>query len=539
MKTNLFFKNIFLTVLGGFFTATAHLPTPVSVGANIKNWQAHATAETANGFLVVGSQMLSETRSRLVVVNTDSMGHSRWTRTYPHFKGLVAGYGAAATDSNGIFIAGSQNGIAKLWNLNAKGRGDTKWSMDLDSGLTRSVSVSSKNQLVVTVEHAGKLKVTCLSQAGKINWERCFQNHSQAKSSVLATREGYIMVAFAGHGVALDSTGKVFWKYHNETAHWKGMYQRANGEVVLFGHQKMQLFGPANEEAFVVSVRPLANRFDWFRSYGKEETFDAAYAMAERPNGQLILLAKQDKRIRLLELNQNHAVAKSGWITDSLCSLRYRAVGILNQSAWQDKWLIAYNRSDGTVWLQPTRQTIRPGLETTNLEFHLTLTDSTQKQIRLLPVAEIPITYRIQSKYPQNYFVHFNRCKGDGYAYLLSYTKAKTPQWEELGWVQLGSRDSLSLPSGPEVTRYVLLVANRPFAAPLRVLLDSDAYRADSLSPHEPAKSLSEQYPDTFSNLLQVNISADGGQFEIKNLPPSGWIPIVLNNTVKNNLQKR
>jgi hypothetical protein len=530
MKTTLL---LWASCLWAFTSTHAHLPAPVKLAPNLKNWQANAATETTSGLLLVGRQAVSENRSRLVLTSTDSLGLTRWTRTYPQLKGMVEGYGIATTDSQQIWVAGTQNGIAKVWEINAQNRGDIRWSMALDSGLARTVRSSLNGKLLVTVENDTQLSINCLNANGSLQWKQQFANTTKAKSSLLITREKYIVVAFAGHGIALDWEGNPFWRFHQESAQWHSLFQRANGEVVFVGQQTMQAFGPSNEEAHVVATLPLEGKYAWFRSFGNESTHDIAYQMAERPNGQLVLLAKQGRRFRLLELNQNHTLAKSSWLTDSLSHIQ--AVALLNRSAWQDKWLLAYNCPDGRVWLQPTHES-SVEKEMVEVRFRLQLSDSAQRSLMLRPITEVPIVYQLPDYRPFTYTLRLKDCRGDGYAYLLSKHSIDN-QWHEKGWVQLGSCDSLIL--SPDASEHILLVAHRPYAAPLRLLLESDAYAADSLHPSEPAKTLSEQYPTTFNPQLGIHISGDGSLYMIQNLHPNGWIPIRIDMPSKTLSSKR
>ncbi|MFN8348842.1 MAG: hypothetical protein U0X91_27835 [Spirosomataceae bacterium] len=498
----------------------------MAIVPTLKNWQVNVASETPAGFMMVGHQGISLNRTRLVVISTDSAGNTHWTRTYPQLKGLVAGYGVTAADSQQILVTGVQNGIAKLWSIDSKSRGDIKWSMDLDSGIARSVKVMPDGRFIIAVEKDNQLSVNCLNSKGKFNWRRKFSNIAKAKSSLLAAREGYLVLSYGSHGLALDPFGHTFWEYHDKTAQWQGVCQRNNGEILFFGRQTAQMFGPLNEDAYLMAVRPLSKQFVWFRTYGSDTAHDRCISVTERPNGQLMVLAKQDRRFRLLELNQNYTMSKQRWLTDSIITEKYRPISLLNQSAWQDKWLIAYNRSDGTVWLQPTRQTLSTEKEATHLQFSLRLTDAVGKPIVIKPITDVPVTYQLPASPPEIGFIHFNQCVGEGYAYLLSRTD-EDGQWHEKGWIHLGSCDSLEVSF--YASRYILLIAGRPYAVPVRLLLDSDAYAADSLVPDNPAESLSEQYPTSFGSKLKVNVSDDGKCFEVKNLPPEGWIPIVLN----------
>lgn len=519
MKTTALVLFFFLSLSGW-----AMFPQAIPVGSNLKSWQAQATTKISSGYVLVGKQTLNKYRTRLIVVGIDSTGKTRWQRKYPQLRGTVAGYGVAVSDSHNLLVTGSQNGLAKLWCINTQSNGDMQWTMTLDSGLARSAKYLSNRTWVVSVEYRKKITLYCLSQSGNLLWQKHFLNPKKAKTHLCATQDSSVVCAFAGHATALNSLGYIFWNYQNNAATWQNIFQRENGEVVLLGNQKMQFFGPVNDEAIAMATLPHQNKIAWTRSYGHDQTFDVAYNMGERPNGQLVVLARQDKRVQLLELTQNHSIARHRWLTDTLG--HYRVVGMLNQSAWQQKWLVAYNRTDGTVWLQPTKVTNHESDIPANIQFRLH-TDSPYTSLR--PITEVPPTYLSNSL--KNTRLHFSDVKGEGYVYLFS-RKSDANVWQDKGWIQLGSKDSLKLSN--HFDKHILLITRRPYASPLQLLLSSDAYQADTLNPERPAAKLSEQYPSTFNNQLEVDISANGEHFSVRNLPTDGWIPIVINTNKKN-----
>jgi hypothetical protein len=334
----------------------AEPPKAIRIGVKIKNWQARAAAETQQGFLVTGQETSTGNQGCMIVVGTDSVCNAKWTKTY----GTGAGCGIEVISNQHALVSGSQNGIAKLWKINTARSGRVDWQIRLDSGLVRSVKKAPDKQLIVTIEHGRQLKVKRLDESGKTIWEQNLRNEGKQKSNLLVSREGYVVIAFGGEGMAMDSCGKIFWKHRNEATSWNGLYQRKNGEIVFYGKQKMKMFGPVNDQAFVMSVRPLTYDFKWFRSFGRDETFDAGYAISERPDEQLLLVASQQQRLRLIDLRQNYTMGKVCWLTDSLSTHRYQCVALLKQSVGQDKWLVLYNRSDGSVWLRPTMSNILP-----------------------------------------------------------------------------------------------------------------------------------------------------------------------------------
>ncbi|MCP1386249.1 hypothetical protein [Runella salmonicolor] len=525
------FKNVVLCLLMCVWQySEAKRTAPIPVAKHLSHWFAQAATETANGFVIVGAQSLSDRRSKMVVTYTDSIGSPRWTRTYPQLKGEVEAYSVASDDSNQLWVGGRQNGDAKIWQIDSKQNGRIARTISLDTGCVRSIKTTHEGRLVVAVEQGHFVKIIKLNANGSIHWERKWNSSKKAKSHLMITREGWVMVAFGGHSYALDKNGQTIWSYHNEAALWRGLYQRANGEVLLVGQQKTQLFGPVNDEAYVVSVRPLLQKFEWFKSYGTDETFDTAYQVAERPNGQLVILTRQNRRLRLLELNQNLSIGKINWLTGSLSNEHLHPVGMLAQSAWQDKWLIVCNHPDGSVWLYPSRTQETSEALPSHLSFEVTAKNAKWMQVSLTPIAEVPPTF----KFPTDSGSHsllFTHCQGDGYAYLLQRPH-HTEAWEEKSWVQLGSSDSLhfQLSSNYE---YLVLVTKRPFAAPLQLLLKSDAYSSDQLHPENPMGSLHEQYPTTFNEFLQINISANGNHFEIAHLSDDGWLPLLFRTSEK------
>lgn len=538
MKTFSFKIYSLCFVLGIWQNTEAKRPAPIPVAKHLSYWHAQAATETTNGFVIVGEQSLSDRRSKMVVTYTDSMGNFRWTRTYPQLKGQVEAFDVASTDSNQLWVAGRQNGNAKIWEIAPQQNGRLVRTFSLDTGCVKSIKTTQEGHLIVAVEQNHFVKVIKLARNGNIQWERKWNYAKQAKSHVLVTREGLTMVAYGGHSYALDKNGQTIWSYHNEATLWRGLYQRANGEVLLIGQQKTQMFGPVNDEAYVVSVHPLLQKFEWFKSYGTDETFDTAYQVAERPNGQLVILTRQNHRLRLLELNQNLSVGKINWLTDSLSKKHPQPVGMLAQSAWQDQWLILCNHPDGSVWLYPSRTRTQEASEAlpSHLSFEVSAKNAKGIHVALTPIAEVPPTFQFPTD-SGSYSLLFTHCQGDGYAYLLQ-RPLHTEKWEEKGWVQLGSSDSLhfQLSSNYE---YWVLVTKRPFAAPLQLLLKSDAYGSDQLQPENPKGSLHEQYPTTFNEFLQINISANGNHFEISHLSDDGWLPLLFKASEKKISYKR
>lgn len=531
------FKNAVLCLLMSVWQISQAKPlVPIPVAKALSHWHAQAATETTNGLAIVGEQSLTDRRSRMVVAYTDSLGNPRWTRTYPQLKGHVEAFGVVGTDSSNLWVAGRQNGNAKIWQIDPQKNGSLVHTFSLDTGCVKSIKTTQEGHLVVAIEQGHFVKVMQLTTDGKINWQRKWGYCGKAKSQLLVTREGLIMVAYAGHGFALDKSGQVIWSYHNEATLWRGLYQRANGEVLLIGQQKTRLFGPVNDEAYVMSVRPLQNKYEWFKTYGKDETFDTAYQVAERPNGQLVILTRQNHRLRILELNQNLSIGKINWLTDSLLRQQPLPVAMLTQSAWQDKWLIVCNHLDGGVWLYPSRPNEASESPFSQLSFNILAKNTRGIHTPLTPVAEVPPTFQFPTD-SGTYSLHFAHCQGDGYAYLLQ-RPLQTEAWEEKGWVQLGSSDSLHLKLSSAL-EYWVLITQRPFAAPLQLVLKSEAYSSDQLQPVNPKGSLHEQYSNTFNALTKINISANGSRFDINNLDDDGWLPLLFKASEKKITYKR
>jgi WD40 repeat protein len=530
MKTFILKAYLLWFFLSHWTGADAQRRIPISLAKHLTNWHAQAATETPNGFAIVGEQSISERRSKMVVTYTDSGGHARWTRTYPQLKGHVEAFSVAGTNSNRLWVAGRQNKQAKIWLIDPLRNGRLLRTFSLDTGCVRSIKTTRDGHLVVGIEQGHFIKVIQLSTNGKINWQRRWDYSGKTKSQILVTREGLIVLAYAGHGVALDQNGQTIWSHHNEATVWRGLYQRANGEVLFIGQQKTQLFGPINDEAYVMSVRPLQNKYEWFKEYGQDDTFDAAYQVAERPNGQLVVLTRQNRRSRLLELNQNLSIGKINWLTDS--QQQPQPVAMLAQSAWQDKWLVVCNDLDGGVWLYPSRTNETSEVSTPAITFEILAKNAQGVPTLLTPISEVPPTFQLPVD-SGAYSLHFVNCRSDDYAYLLRHTK-ETDELKEIGWVQLGSSDSLHLQISPHEA-YWVLITKRPFAAPLQLLLKSEAYGSDQLQPENPKTSLHEQYPTTFNEWVEVNISANGSRFDINNLEEDGWIPLLFKTSQKNN----
>lgn len=513
-------------------SAQADLPSARQLAPTMRNWKANATVATSSGFLITGEQLISATRTRMVLVHTDSTGNIRWTRAYSLLKGRVAGYSLLANDASRTFVAGSQDGLAKLWNINPT-QGDIHWSLILGEGLVRSTISLSENRLCVAIEKDNHLEVQCLDYTGKLYWKREFEKDEFSKSSMHVTKKGNLILAYEGTTLALDKAGDIVWQNHTEITQWKGLYERLNGEVLVYGRRRVNVFGSESEDAFIVSVDPETSQRAWFRHFGKVETYDEANLIAERSNEQLLLVARQDQKLRLIELSQSNTLSRARFFGDSLPSFRYIAVGIVSQSAFKDQWLIVYNRSDGTVWMQPTRQTEIEISEITNLSFHLKVKGPGHQTVAPTPITEVPTTCQLGFQPGSAFSVQFTNCRGEGYAYLLSRNYPGS-HWEEKGWVQLGSQDCLSLHPDSEQTQYLILVTTRPFADPLGLVLQSDAYQVTSPRPDPKVSSLAELYPATLGEELRVKVSADGTRFEIQDMRPVGWVPILV--TFKKNI---
>ena len=209
---------------------------------------------------------------------------------------------------------------------------------------------------------------------------------------------------------------------------------------------------------------------------------------------------------------------------------------MLAQSAWQDKWLIVCNHPDGGVWLYPSRADEASEAPSSRLSFEVLAKNTRGIHTPLTPVAEVPPTFQFPTD-SGTYSLHFTHCQGDGYAYLLQ-RPLQTEAWEEKGWVQLGSSDSLHLQLS-SAHEYWVLVTQRPFAAPLQLVLKSEAYSSDQFQPVNPKATLHEQYPNTFNALTKVNISANGGRFDINNLDDDGWLPLLFKASEKKITYKR
>ncbi|MBU1822039.1 MAG: hypothetical protein KKG00_11090, partial [Bacteroidetes bacterium] len=450
---------------------------------------------------------------------------------YNHLPGRGAGY-SLTTNKHHTLVGGTLEGRAKIWEINPR-QGDLVKAIDLGKGLVRSMSFVDKNRLCVAIEEDTILEIRCLNLSGKMHWNKRFYKSSTSKSSLLTTDPKLVLLAFDGTSVAFDSLGKTLWQNDLNQVRWHGLYQRSNGAVLLFGRRYVDLFGDESEDAFIVSVQAESGQNEWFRHFGNQKNLDESCQLIERPNEQILFVSKQNQQLRFIELSARNSIGRIRYFGDSLPGLHYQAAGILNQSAWQDQLLFVYNRSDGTVWLQPNYQQEPPDHTPTQLGFQVSFRDSAGIAVWPTPVREVPTTFQLNASYRGPYTLHFKNVLGEGYAYLLKQDH-RGREWQDMGWVQLGSQDSLLVSTGSEPTRYLLVVASRPFADPVGLVQQSAAFRADSLQPASYVPSLAAYCPDTFGDDLVVKVSRDGGRIDIKNLPPHGWVPLLLTFRNKN-----
>ncbi|MES2764171.1 MAG: T9SS type A sorting domain-containing protein [Bacteroidota bacterium] len=283
-----------------------------------------ALAATTNGYVMSGFHQYGG--QSLLLVNTNSVGDSLWTKTFDE-PGYVVGYAVKQTQDNGFLTAGyilpsneyypyvaktDANGVA-LWtktlNITPTGIGAAHSVLETTGGymvLGYAMEPTSGNNDIF---------ITKLNYQGDTIWYKTIGGNNDDKGySMIQTPDHGFMIsgptmswgsgAYDAFLMKLDSNGVQQWFntygwIDNEYANC--VAPTSDGGYIIAG--STQSFGAGNYDAYIVKTDSLGNE-QWYRTFGGNNN-DYAYSIQQTFDGGYIFVGMRGDNIQLVKLDGN------------------------------------------------------------------------------------------------------------------------------------------------------------------------------------------------------------------------------------------
>lgn len=275
-----------------------------------------------SGFVIGGAYEFDGWGTKqLMVVKTDQLGDSLWTRTYgdridtsfaktgstnaPHSTGNGI-FDIKPTSSNGFVATGGSytfsSGLGDIVVLNLDGSGDTIWTRNYGgtgddygysisqtsddgfvvTGYTESYGPGIRHGIVLRLDMNGDTVWTAITDGSSI--EAFYKGELTTDGGLIAT--GYTFNDGAGNAdvylVKFDPNGAIEWaKTYGGTQNEYGysVHQIADNGYIVSGMTESA--GQGVQDALLIKTDSLGNS-EWIKTYGGE-SYDGAYDVVQKP----------------------------------------------------------------------------------------------------------------------------------------------------------------------------------------------------------------------------------------------------------------
>lgn len=273
---------------------------------------------TDGGYIIAGTTTSYGAGGRdIIVIKTNSMGDTTWTKTYGDANGNEYGFCIQQTTDGGYILSGSSqdffNGEEDIYLLKLAANGDTTWTRKYGGNGIESgtyVQQTSDGGYIIACQTpafgAGSFDVYLvkLNATGAIIWTKTFgEIGSENGYAVDQTSDGgYILTGstdntfgFGGSDFYLiktDSNGNHIWSkaYGNSGfEEGKAVQQTSDGGYILAGTSENTL-GPLGPNMCLIKTNSVGDTL-WSKLYGGQ-MIDECYDVKQTSDGGYIMVGK-------------------------------------------------------------------------------------------------------------------------------------------------------------------------------------------------------------------------------------------------------
>ncbi len=306
-------KTLILTILTNFFmganaqtTVVAKQPKLVSATTN-STWQVNEVLPLSEGNLLIGQSRSLHNEPKTFLLKTDKAGRILEKNELP-FPPTTA---ACVLPNQSLILLNSTKESTFLSKIVHTASQKALWQVELPKAKGGSLASLSNGQIVLATDTENFTKIHFFDADGKFLKDILLKKTVKGvlpKSKIITLNDGTLAVVGGGMVWGLVDNGETLWQFGSETEkiNWQNIKQLSNGEIVVIGSGKSELFDAATDDIHVWAIAKDGSKINWASVIGEDQSQETAYDLVESPNCDLMILATKNHQNQLIKLNHEH-----------------------------------------------------------------------------------------------------------------------------------------------------------------------------------------------------------------------------------------
>lgn len=309
-------KKLFLFTFGILFVLKASSQTTFqkAFGGTASDEGRSISQTTDGGYIIAGTTTSFGAGGRdVLVIKTNALGDTSWTRTYGDANGNEYGYCIQPTSDGGYIVSGSSqnffNGEEDMYILKLKANGDTtwtrtyggngyEWGSQIQQTTDGGYIIVGQTPAFSTTFQAYLVKINA---NGNILWTKTYAEGAIGTSVQQTTDGGYIVTGEVGNVGAgssefyllkTDASGNVTWaKAFGNSGFESGkvVRQTVDGGYIIAGTSEEAL-GPLGPDMCLIKTNSAGDTL-WTKLYGGA-LIDECYDVVQTNDGGYLMCGK-------------------------------------------------------------------------------------------------------------------------------------------------------------------------------------------------------------------------------------------------------